>query len=569
MQHLYLITFLCSLVLLVVYIAQWQRRFDFNITVIFILIGITNIAYYLMYKESVPDAAMLANKIVYIGGCFLPWAIAKCVANLCKIHIGNVVSAIFFFLSAGMYACVLTIGENELYYKDLSMEKVNGVWVAHKTYGPLHKMFYFLVIGYFLASLIAIVYSYFKKNEVSRVLLYLLFLPQAFTTLGYLLQKLLKTEIDFLPVFYVMSEIVYLIIVRRLALYEVSDMVIESMVESGDTGFVSFDFKNRYLGSNDTAKSILPALLRLRVDKDINGEPELKKTVIHWIEGFEKEGVSKNLFRIPDETGGDNDKVYTVNVNYLYDGKKRRGYQIFLADDTQNQKYIKLIDQYNSELEEEVAQKTERLVLMHDNLIMSLATMVESRDNSTGGHIRRTSEGVRLLIDEIKKAGKLELSEEFCRNMIKAAPMHDLGKIAVDDRILRKPGRFEPAEFEEMKKHAAEGAKVIHEILKGTDDKEFQKIAENVAHYHHERWDGSGYPEGLKGEEIPFEARIMAIADVYDALVSKRVYKDSMSFEEADKIIMEGMGKHFDEGLKEYYVSARPKLEKYYSALEQ
>ena len=569
MQHLYLITFLCSLVLLVVYIAQWQRRFDFNITVIFILIAITNIAYYLMYQESVPDAAMLANKIVYIGGCFLPWAIAKCVANLCKIHISNVVSAIFFFLSAGMYACVLTIGKNELYYKDFSLEKVNGVWVAHKTYGPLHKMFYFLVIGYFLASLIAIVYSYFKKNEVSRVLLYLLFLPQAFTTLGYLLQKLLKTEVDFLPVFYVMSEIVYLIIVRRLALYEVSDMVIESMVESGDTGFVSFDFKNRYLGSNDTAKSILPALLRLRVDKDINGEPELKKTVIHWVDSFEKEGVSKNLFRIPDETGGDNDKVYTVNVNYLYDGKKRRGYQIFLADDTQNQKYIKLMDQYNSELEEEVAQKTERIVLMHDNLIMSVATMVESRDNSTGGHIRRTSEGVRILIDEMKRAGKLELSEEFCRNMIKAAPMHDLGKIAVDDRILRKPGRFEPKEFEEMKKHAVEGAKVIHEILKGTDDKEFQKIAENVAHYHHERWDGSGYPEGLKGEEIPFEARIMAIADVYDALVSKRVYKDSMSFEEADKIIMEGMGKHFDEGLKEYYVNARPKLEKYYSALEQ
>ncbi len=205
---------------------------------------------------------------------------------------------------------------------------------------------------------------------------------------------------------------------------------------------------------------------------------------------------------------------------------------------------------------------------MHDKLIMSMATMVESRDNSTGGHIKRTSDGVRLLIDEIKRGGKLNLTEEFCNNMIKAAPMHDLGKIAVDDRILRKPGRFEPKEFEEMKKHAAEGAKIVHEILKSTDDKEFQKIADNVAHYHHQRWDGSGYPEGLKGEEIPLEARIMAIADVYDALVSKRVYKDSMSFEEADKIIMEGMGKHFDESLKEYYVKARPKLEEYYSKLE-
>ena len=146
--------------------------------------------------------------------------------------------------------------------------------------------------------------------------------------------------------------------------------------------------------------------------------------------------------------------------------------------------------------------------------------------------------------------------------------MHDLGKVAVDDAILRKPGRFTPEEFEKMKVHAAEGARIVHEILKETDDEDFKILAENVAHYHHERMDGSGYPEGLKGEQIPLEARIMAIADVYDALVSKRVYKDSMSFEKADEIMMESMGKHFDEKLKPYYVSARPRLEAYYSSLE-
>ena len=115
-----------------------------------------------------------------------------------------------------------------------------------------------------------------------------------------------------------------------------------------------------------------------------------------------------------------------------------------------------------------------------------------------------------------------------------------------------------------MKIHAAEGARIVREILKETDDKEFKIIAENVAHYHHERWDGSGYPEGLKGEEIPIEARIMAVADVYDALVSKRFYKEKLSFEEADKIILEGMGQHFDKRLEKYYVAARPKLEEYY-----
>jgi putative two-component system response regulator len=142
--------------------------------------------------------------------------------------------------------------------------------------------------------------------------------------------------------------------------------------------------------------------------------------------------------------------------------------------------------------------------------------------------------------------------------------MHDLGKIAVDDAILRKPGRFTPEEFEKMKAHAAEGARIVHEILKDTDDDSFHLLAENVARYHHERWDGSGYPEGLIGEEIPLEARIMAIADVYDALVSKRVYKEAFSFEKADKIIMEGMGTQFDPGLESAYVNARPRLEEYY-----
>lgn len=229
------------------------------------------------------------------------------------------------------------------------------------------------------------------------------------------------------------------------------------------------------------------------------------------------------------------------------------------------EKLAEIRAKYNDELQEEVAEKTAHIVELNDRFILGMAIMVESRDNSTGGHIRRTSEVVRILTESIRSGNTLNLSDDFCNDLIKAAPMHDLGKIAVDDVVLRKPGRFTPEEFEKMKIHAAEGARVIHDILKDTDDKEFLRIAENVAHYHHERFDGSGYPDGLKGEEIPIEARIMAVADVYDALVSKRVYKDSFSFEQADQLILEGMGTQFDPALKEYYVASRPKLEEYYS----
>ena len=122
-------------------------------------------------------------------------------------------------------------------------------------------------------------------------------------------------------------------------------------------------------------------------------------------------------------------------------------------------------------------EKTKHIVEMHDNLILSMAMMVESRDNSTGGHIRRTSENVRILIDEIKKSGDLQLNEEFCKDIIKAAPMHDIGKIAVDDEVLRKPGRFTPEEYEKMKEHSAQGARIVHEILKDTDDESFKELS--------------------------------------------------------------------------------------------
>ena len=205
-----------------------------------------------------------------------------------------------------------------------------------------------------------------------------------------------------------------------------------------------------------------------------------------------------------------------------------------------------------------------REVDMQEKLVYGMATMVEGRDSSTGGHINRTSKVVELIVNEMIKDDSLNVHHRFYVNVIKAAPMHDIGKISVDDAILRKPGKFTPEEYAEMKKHSPEGAKIVGQILEGSTDEYFEQIAVNVAHYHHERWDGSGYPSGLKGEEIPLEARIMAIADVYDALVSKRVYKDAFTFEQADSIIREGMGKQFDPGLEKYYLAAKDKIEAYY-----
>ncbi len=583
----YEVIFGISFLLTVIYVMIWRKHFDLNITVIFILVPIVNLGYYLYANSADKYAAMNAYKIIYIGSCFLPFFVTMCVLNLCEIEVPRPLRFFAFLINTTLYVFVLTVGKTPYFLKSLTVHhNVFGTEIK-KEYGPVHTAFLVVIILYVAIEIVAIVYSSIRKSQISNTILRRLFFPVIVTLLGYLGNKLIGTKIEVVPFTYIFAQIMYISIARRMSLYKVSDMVVDSMVQTGETGFISIDFDHHYLGSNETAREILPGLVDLSIDQDITRVPWMENTVGHWIHHFEEDETKTHLYvkkdkiekvyktgqeKLDDVTGvEESDYTYIVRTQYLYEGNRKIGYQIFLTDDTKNQKYVALLDKYKTELEAEVKQKTQHIVEMHDNLILSMATMVESRDNSTGGHIKRTSECVRIIIGEMRADAESpfadRLTDEFCEDIIKAAPMHDLGKVAVDDKILRKPGRFTDEEYEIMKTHAAEGARIVHEILKDTDNESFKIVAENVAHYHHERMDGSGYPEHLEGDKIPLEARIMAIADVYDALVSKRVYKESMSFEQADKIMMESMGKHFDKQLEKYYISARPKLEAYYTSL--
>ena len=229
-----------------------------------------------------------------------------------------------------------------------------------------------------------------------------------------------------------------------------------------------------------------------------------------------------------------------------------------------------MINNYNEKLQNEVNVKTKQLQDIQDSIISGMATMVESRDNSTGGHIKRTSAGVKLFVERLLASKKYkEITPDFCERLIKAAPMHDLGKIAVDDAILRKPDKFTEDEYEKMKVHAVEGARIVNEVLRNVDDKQFKTIATNVAYYHHEHWDGKGYPNNLYREKIPLEARIMAFADVFDALVSNRCYKKAMSFDQAFSIIEQDLGTQFDPELGDFFLECRQELEALYTSLDE
>jgi putative two-component system response regulator len=212
----------------------------------------------------------------------------------------------------------------------------------------------------------------------------------------------------------------------------------------------------------------------------------------------------------------------------------------------------------NVYLESEVQRRTRELSVIQDVTIMAMASLAETRDNETGNHIRRTQNYVLLLARKLKEDGRFldYLSEAAIETLYKSAPLHDIGKVGIPDRILLKPGKLTPEEFEIMKTHTTLGRDAIlaAEALLDSPNS-FLQCAREIACSHQEKWDGSGYPEALKGDRIPISARLMAVADVYDALISRRVYKEPMPHEKAVEIIRQGRGKHFDPDIVDAFLA--------------
>lgn len=211
---------------------------------------------------------------------------------------------------------------------------------------------------------------------------------------------------------------------------------------------------------------------------------------------------------------------------------------------------------------EEIQLQNETISKMQSSLIMVLADMVENRDENTGAHIRKTAEYVRIILTKMRELGMQTdiITDEYIENVVHSAPLHDIGKIQVPDAVLNKPGKLNDMEYEIMKTHTTAGKAVIDQVIAQVPNCAYLKDARDMAHYHHEKWDGTGYPEKLAGEDIPLSARVMAVADVFDALVSKRIYKPSMPLEKAFDIIRNDAGSHFDPDVVKAFFAAEEEV---------
>ena len=563
--NLYAILFMISLFMIIILAVIGQKINITQYSLLFSAIMISILGDYIISVSDTLNMALMGQNMVYIGGVFTPILMLFSTMKLLNIKIPTALWATLVGLALTVLGFVFNVQNNNLFYVNVDMKTANGMTYLVKERGPMHSLYMILLIGCVVLTLAISVASYFQKKNVSYKTISFLVVAVVVTCICYFCERIFKTTLELVPIAYIIYECIFVLLIRKISQYEITESVAASIGENSKNGYIVFNKKGQYIGSNETAEVFFPMLKVQRIDSYLDEEktPVLYEKIVKRIQSagtVQYEGILEK-----------DGRILKCSLKTIHRGRKKikDGYVVEMQDDTQQQTYMRLLDNYNADLEKEVREKTEHINEMQEKIVLGMADMIENRDNNTGGHVKRASAVVHIFTDELqKRAVEYGFTNEFLLNVAKAAPMHDLGKIAVDDRILRKPGKFTDEEFEEMKKHSAKGAEIVAGILEGVEDDEFVQIAKNIAQYHHEKWNGQGYPEGLSGLDIPPEARIMALADVFDALVSRRCYKDKMDYDNAFRIIEESLGNHFDPELGKMFLHCRVKLEAYYNTVE-
>lgn len=472
------------------------------------------------------EMALFAVKIQYLGKVFAPFTLLLFIANYCNISIPKKLINFLFSFHCFIVLLVNTCTYHRLFYSSISFTDGEGLF-PHLVvgYGPFYYLNYVMNFTY-LFVMIYICYKKYKstlhQKERGQILYLLMIVVLMCLGIGVYYSGITKGY-DTTILAFVLSSCVLFRSMLVENLFDTLELAKDFVMDNLEEGVIVLDPEGTLLYINDVAESIYPDFK----SKDY-------------------EFAAEDLLKYRNKNGNyiSDNMVCFVHSKDVIVSEQVRAIVFVFSDITDSYNYT-------NKLKEEIQDQKDQLDNIQHQIIASFANMVEARDDITGVHIKRTSDLVKILVDAMMEEEKYQkaLTRHEAEIIIEAAPLHDIGKIAIPDHILTKPGKLTDEEFAIIKTHAAKGAEVIEKNLKGLEADDYVTIAMNVAHYHHEKWDGSGYPNGLKGEEIPFSARVMAIADVYDALRSKRTYKDAFSQSKAVQILQESSGSHFDPDL--------------------
>lgn len=528
------------------------------------ILTVSNIGYYLLSDATTFEGAMLANAVAYLGGIFLPLILMIMLSSFSDTKLPRWFLAIITLINIGIY-CMVLLSSRYLVYYSASIFVPDSYLKLVNSPGPGYYIRVVVLSVEVILSIFFTVITIMGKKKASSKTMWIFLSFMIITIAVYIISSFLGVSHTVIAFFFLACEFALVFTTSKFMLYDISINVQKKAIAEDTKGFVTLDKKLNLVGFNSSASQFFPDLLNCRIDSPIVTDSYAFGQVLRWIRKESPtlgiDSVLSKEFIINDNSLSDNIHI-NCNLSVLSFGVRNSilGFLLEINDETEQVNYINELNYAGVRLKKEADRQTKRAENLQSSIILGMAAMIESRDNSTGGHINRTSACVQMFVDKIKESGKYKMSDIYWTNIINAVPLHDLGKIAVDDRILRKRDKLEPAEYEEMKKHAAVGAEIVQQVLADVDDKEFVRVASNVAHYHHEKYNGSGYPEGLSGNRIPLEARIMAIADVFDALISRRYYKDQMSYDDAFNIIKNDLGTHFDPNLGKIFLSMKDDL---------
>lgn len=508
------------------------------------------------------EMRMLAQKLIYIGGCNIYYLMLLFCLQYTRIVLPKECKWVHWccllFNEAIMFS-VIFCEYHPFFYRSVSFSINEGIPYLEKEYGFLHTCYITSVFIYSMAIIIVGILHFRRERRSVRRKKYGtlgLILAISLPTVFYVLEKVLALKIYIVPFGLVLGEAILIVLVYYVKIYDVGDTATEYILKVLQDAIIIFDKKFRYKGSNSRAQELFPKLGTASFDAEIKEiDPKISEIV-------------QNELNHDIQNDGE---IYMPTIRPVIVSHKIKAYVLWIRNVTSERQKEALEDNYKRDLESEVQNKTSTLQHMQEQMLSAFANMMENRDGVTGGHAKRTGAYVNAIVEGLMERQLFgeEMDENYAYCMKLAAPLHDIGKIAIPDNILNKSGPYSDEEYRIMKGHSVMGAKILEDNLSSLEDQDFYFLIRDMAHYHHEKWNGTGYPEGRRQREIPLCARVMAIADVFDALVSKRPYKEAYSVDEAYAAMIREREISFDPDILDCFVEIRPRIEEVFAELNQ
>jgi len=548
---------IAMLVLEIIYVMRQKSSYMQTLMLVLLFSLLANFVGYLFeLKADNMQTALMGVKFAYLGKPYIILSIFLFVMEFCKVHIPSLLKNALVGFQLIITMLVLTCESHTLYYRSISYT-VNG---THPHLVLEHGIFYYLheaaVFGYFITIIIVAIRRIKHTRDAlikEQIKLFLAMSIVCLLAYGIFLAGWADGYDATLPAYFICVQILIMLMLRY-ELFNTLSLAKEDATDRMSEAVIVFDNDDDIIYLNRNAE-----LLKQYIEKNYKEEvfqvlkqldKEKKHLLVHGsIFVGDRSDYQENI-HVPLNS------VYHISSRKIVKNNRSYGITYVISDETDS--YY-----YTERLEADVREKTHEIVRMQRSIIGSFATMIEARDGITGLHIKNTGNFVRTLVDAMREDVRYKdiITKEYADMVAEAAYLHDIGKISIPDEVLQKPGKLTNEEFDIMKTHPAEGARIIKETLGKMENDEYVKIAYDMAYYHHERYAGGGYPCNLKGNDIPLSARIMAICDVYDALRSKRHYKDGFSVEKATDIIRESKGTHFDPDITEVFLNHIDEIE--------